>query len=546
KEGIISLASRHQVNLPQAVRYNPVGQSNYSKTLFCLNMDRWVGKVAVVTGVSSGIGECTARLLVKKGMKVAGLARRFDRVKKLEDSLNGSKGELKAFECDVSDAKQVHSVFEWIEENWGPVGVLVNNAAVFKSDLLTNLTSTDNLKQMFDVNVIGVFSCTREALISMKKYSNEGCIINISSVSGHHILYYPYIGGYTATKHAITCMTEYLRFELGLETKIIRITSISPGLVETEMLAQFSGEVVPENIPCLKGEDIANCILFVLECPGNVNITELTVQATGETLAENKRNLFCLNMDRWVGKVAVVTGVSSGIGECTARLLVKKGMKVAGLARRFDRVKKLEDSLKGSKGELKAFQCDVSDEKQVHSVFGWIEENWGPVGVLVNNAAALKIELLTNLTSTDNLKQMFDINVIGVFSCTREALTSMKKHNNEGCIININSVAGHHFLHYPKIGGYAGTKHALTSMTEHLRYEIGLETTKIRITSISPGLVKTEMSAQFGGDIPENIPSLKGEDIANCVSFVLECPGNVNITELTVQATGETLAENKE
>ena len=193
-------------------------------------MNRWVGKVAVVTGASSGIGAAIVVDLVKAGVIVVGLARRVQRVEELRNKITLlESGKLYAVQCDVTKEEDIKKSFEWIETKLGGVDILVNNAGIIRQ---TNLLSPDNtvaIKEILDTNVMGVVLCTREAFKSMKKRSVDGHIVIINSIIGHKV---PYFGGelpctnmYPSSKFAVTAMTEVLRQELQMEgTKRTKIT----------------------------------------------------------------------------------------------------------------------------------------------------------------------------------------------------------------------------------------------------------------------------------------------------------------------------------
>ncbi|XP_021929710.1 farnesol dehydrogenase-like [Zootermopsis nevadensis] len=233
-------------------------------------------------------------------------------------------------------------------------------------------------------------------------------------------------------------------------------------------------------------------------------------------------------MERWSGRVAVVTGASSGIGAAIAEELVKKGLKVVGLARRQERIQELSKSLKSAKGKLYAVKCDVSKESDVQGAFKWVKDNLGGVDILVNNAAAGYDTSLIN-GSTEEMKKMLDLNVLGLSVCTKEALQSMKERGvDDGHIIHINSLAGH-MPPGEKYAIYYATKHAVTALTEGLRRELVKQNSKIRVTSLSPGLVKTEMPPQAFLDA---CPYLNAEDIADGVLYVLGTPPHVQVLEL--------------
>ncbi|KAF6200057.1 hypothetical protein GE061_006357 [Apolygus lucorum] len=240
------------------------------------------------------------------------------------------------------------------------------------------------------------------------------------------------------------------------------------------------------------------------------------------------------------GKVAILTGASSGIGEGIAKELVAAGMIVAGLARRLERVENLAKSLAGKKGKLIAVKCDVTSVDDVKRSFNWVEKNLGPPTVVINNAGVVKHHLISS-GDIDEIKTIYDTNVMGVTVCSQLAIKSMYRNNIEGTIININSVAGHSILPFPTIASYSGSKHAVTAITEHLRNEAYHLGAKIRITSLSPGAVESEMTAgakeEMGVSFDEDI--LPASDIADCVLFILRAPQRLNISEMQVQYVNE-------
>uniref|UniRef100_A0A224XQ51 Putative dehydrogenase n=1 Tax=Panstrongylus lignarius TaxID=156445 RepID=A0A224XQ51_9HEMI len=243
-------------------------------------------------------------------------------------------------------------------------------------------------------------------------------------------------------------------------------------------------------------------------------------------------------MERWNGKVAVVTGASSGIGEAVAKKLVGNGMKVLALARRQERLQKLEKECSAGPGTLKGLQCDVTKEDEVKEAFKWVDENWGPVQVIINNAAVLLQTPLTNL-DLSTVSQSLNTNVLGTVTSLKYGLESMQKHSINGHVIIINSVAGHMVVPMPGISTYCASKHAVKVITESLRNELSFANSKIRVTSISPGLVDTEMVGQFREHMVSDTPILRAGDIADCVAFALSAPQHVTISELVVQPTGE-------
>nr|CAI5855754.1 unnamed protein product [Callosobruchus analis] len=234
-----------------------------------------------------------------------------------------------------------------------------------------------------------------------------------------------------------------------------------------------------------------------------------------------------LSMDRWAGKVAIVTGASSGIGEATAERLVERGMTVVGVARRKDRLDALAQRTNGKKGKFYPIQGDVSKEEDILNVFKWTRDNLGPVHVLINNAGVVCESGIPDGKTEDWLKT-FNVNVIGLCMATREALRDMTNHKIDGHIFNINSITGHYILGVPKVEIYTATKHCVTTLTESMRKQMAMQKLKIRFTSISPGVVDTEIIAtsreKLGEDVHDilndDTPMLKAEDIADASSML--------------------------
>ncbi|XP_058124714.1 farnesol dehydrogenase-like [Anopheles ziemanni] len=246
-------------------------------------------------------------------------------------------------------------------------------------------------------------------------------------------------------------------------------------------------------------------------------------------------------MDRWVGKVAVVTGASSGIGAAIVKALANAGMITIGLARRVERVDELKKELPSeAAGRLHGFHCDVTKEEDILAAFKHVEKVFGGVDVLVNNAgvARASVQLFTP-NNTAELRQVVDTNLMGLALCSREAFQSMKARSVDGHIVNINSVLGHTVPPLASFNIYAPTKFGVTALTETMRHELRLAGTKIKVTSISPGLVKTE--AVPSALLNDDTPILEPEDIADALLYVLGTPPRVQVHELMLRPVGEML-----
>ncbi|XP_012142103.1 farnesol dehydrogenase-like [Megachile rotundata] len=245
-------------------------------------MDRWTGKVAVVTGASAGIGAAIAKQLVQNGMVVAGLARRVDKIKELAQSLEECTGKLYAVECDVSKEESVSAAFTWVQENLGSVNVLVNNAGMTKESSLID-GNLEDWRAVFDVNVFGLCLCTKEAVRMMREAGGEGVIINVNSLAGERVPFIPGFSVYPASKRAITALAQTLRHELtGTQ---IRVTGISPGLVATELMMSYStySEEALASFPTLDPEDVAAAVIYILTSAPHVVVQDIILRPLGES-----------------------------------------------------------------------------------------------------------------------------------------------------------------------------------------------------------------------------------------------------------------------
>ncbi|KAJ8932620.1 hypothetical protein NQ314_014550 [Rhamnusium bicolor] len=216
-------------------------------------MDRWVEKVAVVTGASSGIGAAIAEKLVENGLHVVALARRKDKLDQLAKKFVGKKG---------------------------PVHILINNAGTGSTGYLTDGES-ELWNKTVQLNVIGLSIATREAVKDMKANNVDGHIIHINSILGHQIPSIPGLNIYPATKYAVTALAETLRLELNSLKLKIKITSLSPGLVDTEFIPpeirQMRKKLYEEN-QIIEPENIADGVIYVLSTPPHVQIQELMIR----------------------------------------------------------------------------------------------------------------------------------------------------------------------------------------------------------------------------------------------------------------------------
>ncbi|XP_064547100.1 farnesol dehydrogenase-like [Drosophila montana] len=248
-------------------------------------------------------------------------------------------------------------------------------------------------------------------------------------------------------------------------------------------------------------------------------------------------------MNRWLNRVAVVTGASSGIGAACCKDLVAKGLVVVALARRENRLQELKAELPADQAARFHYRkCDVSVEQQVIDTFAWIDKQLGGADVLINNAGIVRPTQIISEGNSADLRSILDTNVLGVSWCTREAFLSLQRRKiDDGHVVIVNSIAGHHVPAVPQMSFnmYAPSKHAITALTEVLRQEFLNKGTKIKITSISPGAVDTEIIAKSEIAGLGDLPMLRSEDVADAISYCIQTPPNVQIHELTIKPIGE-------
>ncbi|XP_052872075.1 farnesol dehydrogenase-like [Anopheles cruzii] len=245
-------------------------------------MERWNGRVAVVTGASSGIGAAIAKDLAKAGMITIGLARRVERVEGLRKDLpEDAAKRLHAIKCDVSNEADIETVFKTIEEKFGGCDVLVNNAGIVRMVNLLDVGNSSDIKAVLNTNVTGLVLCSQRAYQSMVKRSVDGHIVNISSIVAHQVPGHPKLNVYPASKHAVKAITETMRQEMRDAGRKIKVTSVSPGGVRTEIL---EGVGLPKDMPILEPHDISEAVLYTLSTPPRVQVHEIIIKPVGERI----------------------------------------------------------------------------------------------------------------------------------------------------------------------------------------------------------------------------------------------------------------------
>ena len=243
------------------------------------------GKVALVTGASSGIGEATGQALADAGAKVALVARRKDRIDALAERISAAGGTALAIEADISDEDRANEAVRRAGEELGGLDFLVNNAGVMLLGPVAG-ANTEDWRRMIGVNLLGLLYCTHAALPIMGA-AGGGHVVNVSSVAGRMASMGSAV--YNMTKWGVVGFSEGLRQEV-LHANV-RVTCIEPGFVETELQGHNEHPMVVEAIEkmneqigeLLTAEDIAKAILYALEQPAHVSVNEILVRPTKQT-----------------------------------------------------------------------------------------------------------------------------------------------------------------------------------------------------------------------------------------------------------------------
>ncbi|MBX4858903.1 SDR family oxidoreductase [Rhizobium sophorae] len=237
------------------------------------------GKVALVTGASSGIGAATALKLAEAGAKVGIAARRTDKLENLKKEIVSKGGEALVIEMDVVDPASVDAGVKRLVGAYGSIDILVNNAGLMPLSDVDHF-KVDEWHRMVDVNVKGLLNTTAAVLPQMIN-QHSGHIFNMSSIAGRKV--FKGLSVYCATKHAVAAFSDGLRMEVGQKHNI-RVTCIQPGAVATELYDHITEpgyikqmDDLAKQMTFLQGADIGDTIVFAAQAPAHVNVAELFV-----------------------------------------------------------------------------------------------------------------------------------------------------------------------------------------------------------------------------------------------------------------------------
>lgn len=239
------------------------------------------GKVVVITGASSGIGQAAAEKLASLGARIVLSARRTERLQETVNRIKEADGEATYYSADVTSLEEMQDLASFALEAYNRIDVWINNAGLMPLSFMNKL-KVNEWNRMVDVNIKGVLNGIAAAIPTMEK-QKEGHILNVSSVAGHRVGMAGAV--YSGTKFAVRAITEGLRMELSPTSKI-RTTIISPGMVETELFETITDEDAIDALKSratsqpLKAEDIANAIAYAIEQPEWASVNEIIIRPT--------------------------------------------------------------------------------------------------------------------------------------------------------------------------------------------------------------------------------------------------------------------------
>lgn len=250
-----------------------------------MELSRLQGQVAVITGASGGIGRATALVLAGAGVRVCLGARRLEQLQAVVEEVRSKGGHAIAVKTDVSKRAEVKNLVAQAEKEFGPVDILVNNAAIWSFTLMTSLQE-DDWERMVDINCKGVLNGIGAVLGSMVS-RKKGHIVNISSEGG--LKAFSGLAVYCGTKFFVEGLTHTMRQELAKHN--VKVTAIEPGDValDAPMAAVKDPEAYAlcgpsEDLEVLQPENIAQAVLYAVAQPSHVAVNQMLVQPLGRPL----------------------------------------------------------------------------------------------------------------------------------------------------------------------------------------------------------------------------------------------------------------------
>jgi NADP-dependent 3-hydroxy acid dehydrogenase YdfG len=243
--------------------------------------------IALISGATSGIGMASAHKLAEKGFNLIITGRRQSLLENIRKELGIKyKCDVLPLNFDIRDLQQVDEMIDGLSESWKKIDVLINNAGLAAGLSAIQDGDLDDWEQMIDTNIKGLLYITRK-IVPIMITNGHGHIINLSSIAGKEV--YPNGNVYCATKHAVDAISKAMRIDLIKHN--IKVTSIAPGMVETEFsLVRFKGDKVLadkvyEGFTPLFAEDVAEAIMFAITRPAHVNIDDMLIMPTAQASA---------------------------------------------------------------------------------------------------------------------------------------------------------------------------------------------------------------------------------------------------------------------
>ncbi|KAG6754230.1 hypothetical protein POTOM_042250 [Populus tomentosa] len=539
-----------------------------------ITSERVAGKVVLITGASSGIGEYLAYEYARRGACLALAARREERLRAVADKARmlGSPDVI-VISTDISKVEDCERFITKAVNHFGRLDHLVNNAGIIQIDMFEHCKEISDCAVLMNTNFWGSVYVTRFAIPHLRK--SKGRIVGISSIAGWCSV--PKMSFYCASKAAITSFYETLAAEFGPD---IGITIVTPGVVESEMSqGDFVSKAQMDFVPAESTERCAKAIVnsacrgdrylvepswtrmsFLLKvlCPEvmewhlhwvlaartSKKTMDMTTKLMNILLPPIALIVLLLILPPYLvlkflglikgfiysedvaGKVVLITGASSGIGEQIAYQYARRGARLALVARREDRLRGVaSEARKMGSPDVMMIRADVSKVEDCKRFVDEAMKHFGQLDHLVNNAGIPCVCLLEEAPNISDLNSVVDINFWGSVYGTYFAVPHLRK--TQGKIIVISSAAGR--FPCPRASIYGASKAALISLYESLRIEFGSD---IGITIVTPGLVKSEMTT---GELRSKakVESLPVESTEDCAKAVVDsaCRGDRYLVE---------------
>ncbi|CAG2111561.1 unnamed protein product, partial [Medioppia subpectinata] len=458
------------------------------------------GRVALVTGSSSGIGAATAILFAKSGAKVVVTGRNADKVAEVAKqcavvSPIGVSAVLQVV-ADVTREQDLQHLVTQTVDTFGRLDVLVNNAGASVMSAVYDDKFIEAYKWVLNTNLNSMVFLTHICVKHLEK--TKGNIVNVSSIAAK--LSVSNASPYCMSKAAMDMFGKCIAVELG--PKGIRVNTVNPGAVRTNIIeAQGASKEVANQVYDIfsrkypvgragEGLDIAYNILYLASDESSF-VTGTSLVSDGGHVAAN------VSMDA----VALVTGSSSGIGAATAILFAKSGAKVVVTGRNADKVAEVakqcaEVSPTGVSAVLRVV-ADVTQEEDLRRLVTETVDTFGRLDVLVNNAGTVSMCPIYDDQFIASYKNILEINLNSVVFLTHICVKHLEK--TKGNIVNVSSISAK--LTVPNSAPYCMSKAAMDMFGKCIAVELGPK--GIRVNTVNPGVVRTNIFAAIGA--PEEV-----------------------------------------